>query len=273
MIQFFLFLLLPFLSIAEEDRQEFIVLTEPQSKEFFSTINCVGRLLFYYDKGLCSGVEVDFQNNGFFYKQERGPNWWHYFFEPILVGLPDAGVPFPYTERLAYQLTQDFEERQIQQKLPKIIKKYIHIKPHITDKVKSFYNSNFKDNVVIGVHYRGRKNERIPYNRVSDEIHRYLQENKIKQFRIFISTNEQPFLDSMRMRFATQILSLPGLRSNAKDPTEIKAPYIHGERELMDCLLLTKTNVMIYTSSYLSEWALLFNPELPAIQVTKERNF
>jgi len=44
-------------------------------------------------------------------------------------------------------------------------------------------------------------------------------------------------------------------------------PYECGEASIIDCILLSQTNVLIRTASNLSECSRYFNPELPVIIV------
>lgn len=191
--------------------QEFICFTESQSTDLFTTFNCIMRLLLYYEKGHCAGVEVDFQKNGAFYEAAHGADWWHYYFDPILAGNPDLGLPIPCNEWRATEVTARVAEDCTREEFHRLIRKYIRAKPSIKQKVQEYYKKNFKGHVVIGLHYtaanRPPKTPRIEFDRLSDEVHRYLKENKIRDFRLFVSTDEQAFLDMMRILFPIASIS------------------------------------------------------------------
>lgn len=255
--------------------QEFVFFNEPNSADLFASFNCVMRLLLYYEKGQCAGVEVDFQKNGVYYEASRGSNWWQYFFEPIIAGDPDMGLPIPCSERRANEVTERIAEDCRREEFHKMVRKYIHAKPSIRQKVQQYYKKNFKGHVVIGLHYtalnRPPRTPRIEFDRLSDEVHRYLKENKVSDFRLFVSTDEQAFLNMMRMLFPNRVNFLRGVRSIGNAPIAIKNPYDHAERQIMECLLLTKTDVLISSPSHLSTWAASFNLALPVIKIEGKR--
>lgn len=119
---------------------------------------------------------------------------------------------------------------------------------------------------MIGVHY-SKSRRTTPYVRLSEQVHRYVKEKKIRDYRLFVSTEDQGFLDFMRMLFPDRVRFLPGLRSKGKKPIQIKAPFARGEREVMEWLLLSKAQIMIHTHSTLSFWVKCYNLSLPTIFV------
>ncbi|MCE5315884.1 MAG: hypothetical protein LLG04_00795 [Parachlamydia sp.] len=245
--------------------QEYIFVNESNSGDFFSSFNCVVRLLLYHEMGHCAGVEVDFQKNGLFYDAARGPNWWEYYFEPIQVGNPDEGIPIPCGETRAYEASEKIANACKPQRFNRIIRRYIRVKPSVRQKMQRYFTQNFRGFAMIGVHYN--KSRRTPYVRFSEQVHRYIKENKISNYRLFVSTEDQGFLDFMRMLFPDRVRFLPGLRSKGRKPIPIKAPFAYGEREVMEWLLLSKAEIMIHTHSSLSFWVKCNNLSLPSIFV------
>lgn len=249
--------------------QEYIFINESYSSDLFSSFNCIVRLLLYHEMGHCAGVEVDFQNNGLFYDPARGSNWWEYYFEPVQVGNPDDGLAIPCGESRAYEATQEIVDACKPQRFNKIIKKHIRVKPSIRQKMQRYITQNFKDQVMIGVHYA--KSRHVPYERLSAAIQRYIKDKKIRNYRLFVSTEDQGFLDFMRMLFTERVRSLPGVRTKGKKPASITAPYAQGEREVLEWLLLAKSQIMIHTHSTLSFWVKCQNLSLPTLMIQNDK--
>lgn len=249
--------------------QEYIYVNESYSGDLFSSVNCIVRLLLYHEMGYCAGIEVDFQKNGHFYEPSRGSNWWEYYFEPIQVGNPDDGLPIPCGESRAYEATQEIVDACKPQRFNKIIKKHIRVKPAIRQKMQHYFAQNFKGQTMIGVHFI--KNRRITYDNISQAIHRYVKEKKIRDYRLFVSTEDQGFLDFMRMLFTDRVRFLPGVRSKGKKSAQVTTPYAQGEREVLEWLLLARSEIMIHTHSTLSFWVKCQNLSLPTITIETDK--
>lgn len=249
--------------------QEYIFVNESYADDLFSSVNCIVRLLLFHETGHCAGLEVDFQKNGHFYDPARGPNWWEYYFEPVQVGNPDDGLPIPCGESRAYEATQEIIDVCKPQRFNKIIKKHIRVKQDVRQKMQHYFSQYFKGHTMIGVHFF--KGRRVSYDRLSEAIHRYVKEKKIRDYRIFVSTEDQGFLDFMRMLFTDRVRFIPGVRSNGKKRSPTAAPYSKGEREVLEWLLLAKSEIMIHTHSTLSFWVKCQNLSLPTIIIEPEK--
>jgi hypothetical protein len=61
-----------------------------------------------------------------------------------------------------------------------------------------------------------------------------------------------------------------GMETAAKYKADLGASnYKKGEGALIDCLLLSRCNTLIRTTSFLSAWASIFNPKLPIVLVNR----
>ncbi len=71
----------------------------------------------------------------------------------------------------------------------------------------------------------------------------------------------------MRQKFGGAVITYSTCRSNDMAPLHLKLSnnYLHGEEAFIDCLLLSKGDVLIRTSSNLSLWSTYFNPIMPVI--------
>ena len=265
--------------------QHFVKLVCDEAGLFWSMLNIIGALRLY-EEGYYAGVKVDFGSDhryGLYYDPARGSNWWNYYFEPIHVGNPADGPLFCTihgdSERSYGNLTEFHTYRD---QCHQIIKKYIHVKPHIKKKIKAFAARNFKVRVVVGVHYRGTdKYTEVPlaaYDRVFEklsELIKKIERRSAKEIRIFVATDEQPFLDYLNAAYPDKIISYDALRSSNGQPVHYAQDldnYQKGEDAVIDCLLLAYCQALIKTSSNLSLCASYFNPKIPVYHVTSRPN-
>ncbi len=151
-----------------------------------------------------------------------------------------------------------------------IVKKYIHIKPHIQKKIDAFVAQFFLDNYIIGIHYRGtdksKEAPRITYATVFKEIEKHIPQKK--PYSLFIATDEIDFLEQARKKHPNRVVAIEARRSDRNGLGGHflnKNNYTQGEEALIDACLLAKCDLLIRTSSNLSLWSTYFNPDLPVI--------
>lgn len=254
---------------------KFYTLTAP-STGFFSCFHMVVGFLHFYEKNKarCSGIKVNF-DEGLYFDVSRGNNWWNYYFEPLYRG-NETGSESGFIS--AEQRGNWAAETGFPQNLHRshrIIKTYITVKPHIQKLVQNYYERNFKNYFMIGIHYRGTDKVTevplVPYEFVGQRLQAIIQRVGTKPYKIFIATDEQQFIEYMALHFDHLVYRDVIRSTNGKtihyDQPE---PYRQGEEALCDCLLLSKCNVLLRTASNLSASALLFNPRIRVFDLTKQ---
>lgn len=231
--------------------------------------------LDYYENGYHAGIKIDLCH-GTYLDPELGPNWWEYFFYPINIGNAQASS---YTFSLKDHFTLSYAGVQMPRvKAFKLIQKYVKVLPHIEDKVNAFVNENFKDQFVIGVHYRGTDKGTevpiVPYHKTIHAISSLLntvggvQQGNMK---IYIATDDTKFLSLAKDTFGDLVIFNDFVRSDDDTPLHYgnDARYFNnyqkGEEALIDCLLLSKCNYLIRPWSSLSIAADHFNPYIPVM--------
>jgi len=247
--------------------QESYVLHNPgYNPGMFSLFSSVlGFLDFHEEKG-CA-VEVDFGKKGVYYDKKKGPNWWNYYFEPIALG--DVGKAIEITDEQQSSFANKIHSQMSRKEVHRLIENYIRIKKPIQAKIEAFILQHFKDHFVIGIHYRGTDKiseaARVDYEAVYQEIEKAIDEKK--EFKLFVATDEQPFLDAISLRYPGKVISIEAIRSSSSKAVHAsrKNGYQKGEEALIDCILLSKTNLLIRTSSNLSACSAFFNPDLTVI--------
>ncbi len=152
-----------------------------------------------------------------------------------------------------------------------LLKKHIKVKEHILEEVENFAAENFQDHFIIGVHYRGTDKSteapRVTYRQAEQAVWQQLSKLTHAHYKIFVATDEQPFLNYMAAKFPGKVICTEATRSiNFKSVHHsAQNQYDVGRQAIVDALLLSKCSLLIRTSSNLSLWATFFNPDLPVI--------
>lgn len=250
-----------------------VITTEHSPKVgMFAAANQVLGQLHLFETGQLpnvSGLTIDFEKYGLYYDPSYGPNWWNYYFEPICLGQVE-------NVQKVYPTKEQYSEAWIQrrglsrERAAEIVRKYIHIKSHIRQKIDAFIDCFFLDHYVIGIHYRGtdksKEAPRVAYETVFEEIEKYTPRNG--SYLLFIATDERGFLDQAREKFPDRVFAIEAHRSDSNGlgvHFVNKNNYVLGEEALMDACLLSKCDLLIRTSSNLSLWSTYFNPDLPVV--------
>ena len=216
-----------------------------------------------------AGLEVNFADKGLYYEAGRGRNYWQYYMMPLVVG-----------KRTGSKVIRTVKEEQCKfaakalfhmpiKRANELIKKYIHFKPFIHEKVNNLVENNFKGNFVLGVHYRGTNKfleaPLVTYEHMQQEVQKIIQDIKDVSVKIFVASDEQRFIDFMVEKFGDLIVKIEANRSTDGTPhyMEPKNQYNNGEEALIDCLLLSRCNFLLRTASNVSYFSILFNPKIP----------
>lgn len=255
------------------ESKKFIILNTRESG-MFSIFNDVLSLLHCYEEGLFAGIQVDFQKKGMYYDKNYGPNWWGYYCEPIFHGTKEDEVILVDGLGIPGAISRTELRSYNRQKAYQLIKKYIHLKPTIAKKIDDFVANNFKDYFILGIHYRGTDKiseaPRVPYEAVLEAIEKQVTLLDF-DYRIFIATDEIEFINFISSKFPEKIIyRKETTRSENRNPVHVKSqnPYKVGEDALIDSVLLSKTNLLMRTSSNLSLWSTYFNPDIPIINLS-----
>ena len=266
-----LLLLLSLSGYAEEEKP--ICVLHSRYAGMFSIFGDVLTLCDAYERGLFSGIQVTFDGGGLFHHTEYGPNWWHYYCEPICLGNHSESFI-----RLDMKLVESFLQDVTRQRAHELITNYIHILPSIQKEVEDFVDTHFNNHFILSVHYRGsdkrREAPRVSYAVVIDAIQQFIQERPLETIKIFLATDEEPFCELMQNTFSAEQLCVNPctVRTDSKAPLGTHYSghrYENGKNALIDCLLLSRGDYLIRTSSNLSRWATFFNPDIPVLELSR----
>ena len=230
----------------------------------FSIFMDVLSLLQNHEKGLFKSIKVDFANEGQYFEPNFGQNWWEYYFEPINNQSSDKSKEFYYLDCWKIQFCNSREYNNY------LIEKYVHLKPHIQDKINSFVANYFKNaEFLIGIHYRGTDKvvtgseaPRVPYAKVAEVLKEQIDALAGKNYLIFIATDELDFIHYLSDEF-------PGKICVNMEAHEINDNYLRGQNAIIDCVLLSKADLIIRTDSNLSLVSSFFNCQVPVVELSK----
>lgn len=260
-------------SISLCSAKDFIVL-DSRDAGLFSIYFDVIALVQSYEQGIFQGVQVDFKKTGPYYDEHYGESWWDYYFEPICLGDTDGARVVHKLGDCLYIDPCVVEFRNTREQNHALINKYIKIKPHIQGKIDEFIHANFQeDEFIIGVHYRGTNKGEVPrvaWSKYIKEIDKQIARLNGRKYKIFLATEEGPAYDYFLQMYPGQIVSTLAQRSSGLDNPAYADPnnqsrYQCGEDAIIDCVLLSKTDVLIRAMSNLSICSGFLNPKIPEI--------
>lgn len=232
-------------------------------------ITALGFLHFYEEEGW-AGAKIDFREKGLYYDPQRGSNWWEYYFEPVVLGSNEEAQERKIAHRQIHRFNRTGDRILSREEASRIVQKHIKIKPVLEKKISAFVEKNFKGHFVIGVHFRGtdkvkREAKPVPFEQVFQEIRSLISELPTKDYKIFVATDEERFLQEIKREFKERVIFSDARRSS--DGRAVHFAHSHsyktGEEAVVDCLLLSRSNYLLRTESNLSFCSGLFNPNLP----------
>ncbi|MEI6720237.1 MAG: nodulation protein NodZ [Betaproteobacteria bacterium] len=251
----------------------------PYEPGLFSAFATVLGLLEYHERWAhCySGVVVDFGTSGLYYERSAEPNWWAYYFEPI-GSLPgrDADRAIVTGEQHFYFATR-VERRMSRRRAFDLIRRHVRPLPFLREQMESVVREQFEGGFVVGVHYRGTDKfwdaPRVPFTSVGDAVSKAMLSAGSMPCKVYVATDEQGFLDYMRERFPGRVVCLEMHRSVDGTPIDVIQGdnWSKGRDAVLDCLLLSRCDVLVRTASNLGLCAGFFNPTMPVILLNRER--
>lgn len=220
--------------------------------------------MLYYDPKGCNGIISN--------------NVWDYYFYPVsnLTYTKKDQIhffPFPpdgFCVQTHPKRPDPHPDQYLRHYMNDLINRYIRIKEPTLNKIEEFYIENFKGKYTISIHLRGTdKWTEVPPIPLADI---FAEANKYVPCQFFIATDEESILGEAKKMLQGKVISYNSTRlegaqtlsvgvHNATHGTQINRAYL-GEEALIDCILLSRCDLLIHTWSNLSITALLFNPDM-----------
>lgn len=155
-----------------------------------------------------------------------------------------------------------------------LFNRHVKITGNIMTEVDHFYNYHFKGSSVLALHYRGTDKvgeaPKVELDFVYNFIVETLDTSAIKFDKLFISSDELSCIELFQQRkLPLEIISRDDIYRSSdgkqfhRDPSNNIS--VINQEALINCLLLSKCNLLIKTASILSDCCKIFNPDLPMI--------
>ncbi len=262
---------------------------------FFTNFLHTLQHLYRYDK--YGRIPIIYCHGGSYAKSRRSKaNIWEYYFEPVSkYSIKDLNFKTDDIKKTAKYLKTGLRDEPAncwnhKKKPPSIglfspnaecrvhvnsiIRKHIFVKDCIMKKISTFYNNTMKGHNLLAVHLRATRDapERQginPFDRFQRYIDKYI--SKHAQCKVFVATDCDRTLNKLKQEFGRQIIFYDSIRSvnghpvqyGSRPERELKCagPRV-GEDALIDCILLSKCDFMIYGLSNLPACAAYFNPNI-----------
>jgi hypothetical protein len=159
-------------------------------------------------------------------------------------------------------------EKTHRQSVYEVIQQNVRVKQKILEKVDTFYDKYFTDDV-LAVHVRGT-DKKLEYPHKALPLVAYLdaieERLAIKDTKVFVASDNNEAIAEMIKKFGRErMIVAPAVRMNkyfSPDPiclTSATGPK-HGEECLMESILLSRCNHLICTDSNVAAGALYMNP-------------
>lgn len=274
---------------------------------FFAELNKVIDNILHYESQNLQKIYVDWSQEFFPYKDDPFANGWDLYFEPIqatfspLVEIPSSrkhGSAMHYHELhdqgcIAHWIEYE-KALPYRLKANRVIEQYIEIKTHILDKLDTIVKENMEGFYCVGAHIRYGSDhvQEAPAGTPKlqdyiDEIKAVLEEKGLDKVKVYLATDSHYVVDLFKEEFSDILLYITAFRAQYRDEPHLiygradywqehkeewhskKPGYYGGETVLLDCLLLSKCDIFLHSSSNVSDFVSYFNPYIRSIYLPR----
>lgn len=213
--------------------------------------------------------------------EQKTENVWEYYFEQLsntsyTPDQPNNGIETRNTyaspDNFYIPFSNEYEkvlESSFRINMKKTIERYIKIKPHIVEKMESFYHQKLAGKNTIGIHIRGTDKSREIQSVALENICAKANEcaKSFSSCQFFVATDEASLLAKAKTILEGPVVTYDSYRSVDgraihKKQRPYHSKYMLGEEVLIEVLLLTRCNQFVHTRSNVSTAVLFFNPDL-----------
>ncbi|HAZ60274.1 MAG TPA: hypothetical protein DCY89_01715 [Gammaproteobacteria bacterium] len=249
---------------------------------FFAKLNWCLFVLHYCEReGLVPYFELTSRN---YISPERGADWFKYYFTNLALrrqGYADDFRPRHVTRirrirelRLPGWCYHDLSLEHAAE----LVRDGLGLQAEIADQVEDFRTRHFVNRRVLGIHFRGTDKTieapRATWEYCRDTVRTYLNAHSDTDT-LFVTSDEAAFVGWIKAQFSdiTVCSRDDHCRSDGAAPLHVLGAagdnYLKGVDALVNSLLLSHCSVIVRSSSFLSAWASIFNPQVPVILLNK----
>lgn len=189
------------------------------------------------------------------YKEQGIDNVWDYYFEqPHTNNMPNKNEIISEVGLLHDEFSEfrdifldDKTYATRRSEYARIIENYVKLRSHVQEKIDFFYEDNFKNKKILGLHCRGTDHpDKKPMQLYVKEIEYHLKNYDA----IFITSDEQSRVEYIKNIFNDKVIEYPTFRSIDESPLHYQNLYSYnkyfiGEEVLIESYLLSKTDFLL----------------------------
>jgi hypothetical protein len=198
-------------------------------------------------------------------------------FKSSSIVVTDWWKKFAYGWRLNEALRAAPQARSVGGLFGRVVAERIRVKDHVLAEVNQFWDRHLAGERVIGLHYRSTdkpaglaKRNRPMLPGIEEYLDRALAAPGSADAKFFLATEDELAVERARERLGNRLVSIDATRSRNDVPPHfaVGGPRV-GQEALVDCLLLSRCDYLVHGKSNLSGAAMLFNPRLAHIDVSR----
>lgn len=208
----------------------------------------------------------------YLHEQQNINNVWEYYFEQLnliestdITNIINISTDSESEYRDVFMKSIDYKKQTLE--YHDIIKKYVHLLPHVSEKIDEYYEKNFKNKKILGIHCRGTDHpDKKDMQYYINEISKYVNDYDY----IFIASDEQYRVDCIKQAFGDKVIEYNvTTRSISDRPLHYHdkfqcSKYHIGEDVIIEAYLLSKVNMLLCcTGSNVNFFVRALNPNLP----------
>ena len=227
-------------------------------------------------------LAVEWGANNLYYDETVGTNVWEYYFTPLF-GTPvkPGGVCAPpiwghYHNPhkttwgpLSVHRNELSKDKYVRQVKNEILGHITSFRPEVRQSLDEARAELLRDYKTVGLHRRTTDWQHGPILNINDFFNE-LDPWVDKDYRVFIATDHPLQIELFSARYGDRLLYHDVCRgtNNKGQPMQgtCKSPAHHGYEALLDAFTLSKTTVRLATSSNLSTFAQMLNPDQELLQ-------
>ena len=194
-------------------------------------------------------------------------NSWEYYFENLnkykLEDVYNSSRVIFTSNRFYRSMTHEINSKNFEK-----IKKFIKVKKRHINFANKFFNKNFKNKKVLGVHYRGtsyKSSANHPFpptkKQIINKVDGLLKRENFDK--IFMCTEEKSYLELFKKKYKDKIFYVNSFRSNSDNAFKLYPRKNHryklGKEILIETLILSKCNTFLHIDTNVSLFVKFFS--------------
>jgi len=242
---------------------------------------------FYLGKNGVTAAWVDWSgqraNEDFYFGRPAVENVWLHYFEPLnFPELPSTRLeaeehlitgPRQLGSKLAY-VTYKLNRRW-RYRYHELYQEYVTLRPFLSERASLIFQSRMAGRFCVGVHYRNPHHSHECLRQIPQPEVFVARAKKLlpagRRVAVVLASDYEPAVDAFRAAFGEALIIQPDVvraASFAQDQVHhLPANWslTLGEQVMVDCLLLSKCDVLLHVVSNVASAAAYFNPNLKLV--------